>query len=72
MAIAVSRDGGRSFSAPESIPGSADAQGAPNGSFQGLLMQKLAVNRRGELAVVNSSLEDGKRSRVWLLRASPK
>jgi len=72
MGIAVSRDGGRSFSAPETIPGSADAQGAPNGSFQGLLMQKLAVNRHGELAVVNSSLKDGERSRVWLLRASPK
>ena len=72
MGIAVSRDGGRSFSAPETIPGSADAHGAPNGSFQGLLMQKLAVNRHGELAVVNSSLKDGERSRVWLLRASPK
>jgi hypothetical protein len=64
-----SRDGGLSFSPPEPIPGSADPGGAPNGSFQGLLMQKLAVNRHGALAVVNSSLEDGARSRVWLLRS---
>jgi hypothetical protein len=63
-----SRDGGVNFSPPETIPGSADPGGAPNGSFQGLLMQKLAVNRHGALAVVNSSLEDGARSRVWLLR----
>jgi len=63
-----SRDGGLNFSPPETIPGSADPGGAPNGSFQGLLMQKLAVNRHGALAVVNSSLEDGARSRVWLIR----
>jgi hypothetical protein len=69
LGIVVSQDGGRIFSAPEPVPGSADPAGAPNGSFQGLLMQKLAVNRRGDVAVVNSSLEDGKRSRVWLMRA---
>ena len=69
LGFARSRDGGLSFSPPEPIPGSADPSGAPNGSFQGLLMQKLAVNRHGALAVVNSSLEDGARSRVWLLRS---
>jgi hypothetical protein len=70
LAITVSRDGGRIFSSPEAVPGSAAPGGAPNGSFQGLLMQKLAVNRRGELAVVNSSLKDGERSRVWLIRSA--
>jgi hypothetical protein len=69
LGIVVSHDGGTSFSPPEPVAHSADPSGAPNGSFQGLLMQKLAVNRRGDVAVVNSSLEDGKRSRVWLMRA---
>ena len=68
LGIVVSRDGGRTFSAPEAVPGSVAPGGAPNGSFQGLLMQKLAVNRHGALAVVNSSLRDGERSRVWLMR----
>jgi hypothetical protein len=68
LALTVSRDGGVVFTPPEAIPGSADPAGAPNGSFQGLLMQKLAVSRRGDVAVVNSSLEDGRRSRVWLMR----
>jgi hypothetical protein len=70
LAFAVSRDGGRSFSPPARVPQSLDPSGAPNGSFQGLLMRKLAVNRRGDVAVVNSSLKDGERSRVWLMRGS--
>ena len=72
LAITVSRDGGRIFSSPETIPGSAAPGGAPNGSFQGLLMQKLSVNRRGALAVVNSALKDGQWSRVWLIRGGGK
>jgi hypothetical protein len=71
LSLTVSRDGGRSFAPPSPVPHSADPSGAPNGSFQGLLMRKLAVNARGELAIVNSSLKDGERSRVWLMRASP-
>jgi hypothetical protein len=67
--LTVSRDGGRSFAPPSPVPHSADPSGAPNGSFQGLLMRKLAVNARGELAIVNSSLRDGERSRVWLMRS---
>jgi hypothetical protein len=31
-------------------------------------MRKLSANRHGEIAVVNSSLKDGERSRVWLVR----
>jgi hypothetical protein len=69
LGIVVSQDGGRTFPPPETVPGSADPAGAPNGSFQGLLMQKLAVNRRGDVAIVNSSLAEGKRSRVWLMQA---
>ena len=69
LALTVSRDGGRNFAPPSPVPHSADPSGAPNGSFQGLLMRKLAVNARGDLAIVNSSLEDGERSRVWLITA---
>jgi hypothetical protein len=65
---AVSRDSGRSFSAPALVPGSADPPGHWNGSHQGLLMRKLAVNASGAVAVVNSSLRDSRESRVWLMR----
>jgi hypothetical protein len=72
LAISASRDAGRTFSPPASVPHSADPSGAPNGSFQGLLMRKLAVNARGDVAIVNSSLADGERSRIWLIRATSK
>jgi hypothetical protein len=67
LAFTFSSDGGRTFAAPLEVPDSADPDGGSNGSRQGLLMRKLAVNRAGAAAVVNSSLEDGVRSRVWLL-----
>ena len=62
-----SNDGGRRFAPPQLLPPSRDAAGN-NGSQQGLLMQKLAVNPTGAIAVVNSSFRPGERSRVWLLR----
>lgn len=64
----LSRDGGTSFGAPAPVPGSADPQGRWNGSFQGLLMKKLALGTGGRIAVVNSALKDGDSSRVWLIR----
>jgi hypothetical protein len=70
LAIAVSRDGGRTFTAPALVPGSADAAGGFNGSRQGLLMRKLAVGRDGALALVNSSFSSGSASRVWLMRGT--
>jgi hypothetical protein len=69
LGIAVSRDKGRSFSAPATVPGSAAPTGGSNGSQQGLLGAKLAVSRDGRIALVNSSLVPGKRSQVWLMRA---
>jgi hypothetical protein len=66
LALAVSNDGGRTFTAPVLVPDSADA--GWNGSSQGLLMRKLAVNRHGAFAIVNSSFKDKERSRVWLAR----
>ena len=66
LGLAISSDGGKSFNAGE-VPGSADAA---NGGTQGMLMRKLAVNRDGAIAVVNSSFRQSERSRVWLMRAS--
>jgi hypothetical protein len=66
LALAISSDGGRMFTAPVLVPDSADA--GWNGSSQGLLMRKLAVNRHGAVAIVNSSFKDKQSSRVWLIR----
>jgi hypothetical protein len=66
LALAVSTDAGRTFTAPVLVPQSAD--GGWNGSSRGLLMRKLAVGRDGEIAIVNSSFRDKERSRVWLIR----
>jgi hypothetical protein len=68
LAIACSRDGGKTFTVPMIVPGSSDADGGSNGSHQGLLMRKLAVNPTGAVAVVNSSLKNNEKSRVWLMR----
>ena len=70
LGIALSSDGGRSFSRPAVVPHSVDAGGGFNGSSQGLLMNKLAVNEAGASAVVNSSLKQGSHSRVWLMRGT--
>jgi hypothetical protein len=64
----ASRDGGQTFAAPSLIPGSLDPDQSVNGSLQGLLMQKLAANSRGAIAVVNSTFTPGQRSWIWLIR----
>jgi hypothetical protein len=68
LALSVSSDGGTTFAEPAIVPGSIDAGGGFNGSNQGLLMKKLAVNGQGAIAIVNSSLKPGAHSRVWLMR----
>ena len=70
LAITVSLDGGRNFSAPQTIPDSIPPDGSGNGSQQGLLMKKLAVGGNGQVAVVNSSLKENAGSRVWLMRGA--
>jgi len=70
LGIAVSRDGGRTFTPPAAVPGSVDPGGGWNGSGQGLLMRKLAVNRDGAVAIVNSSFVERQGSRVWLMRGN--
>ncbi|MDX1630503.1 MAG: sialidase family protein [Thermoanaerobaculia bacterium] len=67
LGYALSRDGGASFSPPSVIPGTLDPDLGVNGSQQGLLSRKLAVDDR-EIAVVNSTFREGEESRVWLYR----
>jgi hypothetical protein len=68
LAYASSQDGGDTFAAPSVVPGTADPTHGFNGSQQGLLMEKIAINGAGELAVVNSTFDRGNASHVWLYR----
>jgi hypothetical protein len=68
LAYTRSADGGDTFGAPSVVPGTADPDHGFNGSQQGLLMEKLAVNAAGHLAVVNSTFDRGEASHVWLYR----
>jgi hypothetical protein len=68
LGFTASHDGGQTFAAPSIIPGSLEREQGFNGSLQGLLMQKLAANRRGAIAVVNSTFTPGQGSRIWLIR----
>lgn len=68
LGLAFSRDAGRSFSKPATVPGSGAPAGGSNGSQQGLLGRKLAIDGAGRVVLVNSSLVPGQGSRVWLMR----
>ena len=68
LGFTVSRDAGRTFALPSIVPGSADPALGYNGSRQGLLMRKLAVNAVGAIAVVNSTFQRSETSHVWLFR----
>ena len=68
LGFAHSRDGGRNFASPSTVPGSFDPVSGFTGSQQGLLMKKLATNPAGALAVVNSTFKVNESSRIWLFR----
>lgn len=68
LAYTTSTDGGDTFDSPSAVPGSADPKHGFNGSQQGLLMEKLAANAGGDLAVVNSTFDRGTESQIWLYR----
>lgn len=68
LGFTISRDAGRTFALPSLVSGSADPALGDNGSRQGLLMRKLAVNAAGAIAVVNSTFKRGERSLIWLFR----
>lgn len=68
LGFTVSGDGGRTFQPPSVVPGSFDPARGFNGSQQGSLMRKLAVNGPGAVAVVNSTFRRGQGSGIWLYR----
>lgn len=69
LRVTYSPDGGARFLKTRVVPHSVDALGGTNGSQQGKLMRKLAVDDHA-IAIVNSSLADGRGSRVWMVTAS--
>lgn len=68
LALVQSGDGGSSFTRPALIPRGGSKSAGVNGSLQGLLMDKLAVIPEGEPIVVNSTIDPGGASHVWLMR----
>ncbi len=68
LGLAWSEDGGENFASSKTVPGSGETGPGFNGSLQGLLMRKLAVNAAGDIAVVNSSFHQGESSVVHLIR----
>lgn len=68
LGVAVSGDGGATFVEPAVLPGTADPSLGFNGSLQGFLMDKLDVNARGDVAVVNSRFLPRERSLVRVIR----
>lgn len=68
LGMTYSSDGGQTFAAPSIIPGSVDPALGNNGSQQGLLMRKLAVNGSAAIAVVNSTFKATQASHIWLYR----
>jgi len=69
LGLTFSGDGGKIFASPVVVPGSLDSKLGFNGSQQGLFMKKLAVNKAGEMAIVNSTFNPQKSSHVWLIRS---
>ena len=68
LGITMSDNGGESFQLPEVVEGSVEPGLGYNGSRQGMLMNKLDVNSRGDIAVVNSTFSWGNSSHIWLFR----
>jgi hypothetical protein len=71
LQLSVSRDGGRTFSSPAVVPGTADRRGTGGGQ-QGRFMRRLAVTRAGELAIAYGTFERGVASEIVLLRGTPR
>lgn len=68
LGFVSSLDAGAHFGPPTLLAQIAGAKLGYNGSQQGLLTSKLAVNAGGAIAVVNSTFRPGDGSNVWLLR----
>lgn len=68
LGFTFSSGGERTFAPPVVVPGTDDPELGFNGSQQGLYMNKLAVNGKGDLAIVNSTFKPNGSSRIWLIR----
>ena len=68
LVLTISEDGGASFSQPMLIAESVDPELGMGGGLQGLFMDKLAVNSEGQLALVQSFFDEGRESRIRLIR----
>jgi hypothetical protein len=70
LGFTYSPDGGETFESSVIVPGTDNPALGFNGSLQGLLMRKLAVNDEGEIAIVNNTFRPDHNSYVWLIRGS--
>lgn len=70
LGFAFSNDGGDSFSPPSVVPETDNPRYGFTGSMNGLLMQKIAVNSTGAIAVVNSNFNMNQSSHIWLIRGN--
>lgn len=68
LGFIYSDNGGKTFSSPSIIPGSANSEIGFTGNLQGLLTRKLSVNAKGIIAVVNSFFERNETSQIWLFQ----
>jgi hypothetical protein len=68
LGLTFSGDGGKTFTSPVVVPGGLDPKLGFSGSQQGLFMKKLAVNKAGEMAIVNSTFKENESSRIRLIR----
>ncbi len=68
LGFTYSTDAGETFASPTVVPGTDDSDLGINGSLQGLLMRKLAVNNNGKLVVVNNTFRQNRSSHVWMYR----
>jgi hypothetical protein len=72
LGYASSSDGGATFAEAVEVPHIAHPSLGANGSQQGKLVDKLAVDEDGTLAVVNSTFDPARGSHIWLVRGSPR
>ncbi len=68
LGLTFSGNGGKTFESPVIVPGGLDPGVGFSGSQQGLFMKKLAVNKGGEMAIVNSTFKPDESSRILLIR----
>ena len=70
LGFTLSTDDGEHFAAPGIVPHSGLSHLRFNGSQQGKLTRKLDANAAGDIAVVNSTFQQGEKSFVRLIRGS--